>query len=207
MNKYLPCFIVNRNWKTGDKIASLDLDPTLDSPVPEYVGFSPVNWRNLFVAYSTSDMSVWSIEYFDAKSQTGQFVEQANFRLPLTDRATPEPICLGEELNHDEYPLPGMSHITGLTEDKQTRRVAAQIDKLEHHLFGCMCWSASGDEFLVATKENYVFKYSMSQKSSQLILMPSDVPEDNKHKFNLSDNNYINRMYLHRQGLFVACSV
>ncbi len=56
---------LKRNWKSGEKIANIDLDSTLMQP--EYIKFSPVNWRSLAVAYS-SEIKFYTFEPFDKEN-------------------------------------------------------------------------------------------------------------------------------------------
>ena len=57
--------LLKRNWKNGEKIANVDLDTSLMQP--EYIKFSPVNWRSLAVAYP-SEIKFYTFEPFDKET-------------------------------------------------------------------------------------------------------------------------------------------
>jgi hypothetical protein len=195
------CYIWS--WKSGHRLACIDLDKSSLSLLPVSVSFSPVNWRHVMMAYEApvSDVHIWSIEYFDHETRS-KCSMSTRFRLPLTDRAiqNPEPVCMGSDLNKEEWDeiLPAKNayrHITGLPNanitkrkdaddeqddkvdwahvelddldddfksgDKYSRLVEAlALDRRERHEFRSACWSSNGEQLLIATKSNYVFRVS-----------------------------------------------
>ncbi len=218
--------IVIWSWKSGGQLlAKIDLlnratAPNSYSsflPIPEHVCFSPMNWRHLMCAYK-NDIHVYQIEHFDSQRYKTTLLK--HFRLPTktNDQQNHEQSAIDED-DKDEflYPLRAIAHL----DEAYTSEIEAQIDKSERHEFRTVCWSSS-DEILIASKENYVFKLSLlniddhstttttKSNSIQLVFMPNDVSleDEAKHEFNLrANNNYINRMHLHRNGLFVSLSV
>lgn len=116
---------------------------------PEYVCFSPTNWRHITVAYN-NEINLWHLEQFN---QDRVKITSTRFILPPTDTNTIETV-VGSDFK-DEFNYPN-STITNLDEDFSTT-IDEILDKRRRHVFKSMCWS-SIDEILISTLENYIFK-------------------------------------------------
>lgn len=140
-----------RNWKTGKRLFSINLHPSLGQPSCMY--FCPINWRRLIVAYK-SEINIWNLEQFDndrIKSTKKRFI------LPPTDRNVEEE-QVGAQFK-EEFSYNNLA-ITGLDENLNDR-IEEILDKRERHAFGSLCW-VNFDEILVSTRENHIFKVKMS---------------------------------------------
>ena len=218
-----------------DLLAS-SLSAGLYDPLSEglrmHATFSPTNWRLIsFAGYpSASDITVWSLEFFASNSTSSSSIVgsranlHARIRLPLTEYAlaNPEPVCLGPKLNRDEFAelceKTFTGHITGLNNETYSFATQVLADKRERHKLRALCWTASRTELLIATEANYVFKCSVNEGNAmelkdngsggmELVIAPSDVPQASLGGFHLTGANYIERMKLHKHGVFVASTV
>lgn len=116
---------------------------------PDFVCFSPTNWRNLTIAYKT-EINVWKLEQFNNhrfKANSSRFI------MPLSDNQVPQE-TFNLEFN-DEFSYP-KNAIANLNENYE-HLVDEILDKRKRHLLKAICWS-NADEILISTNENYIFK-------------------------------------------------
>jgi hypothetical protein len=136
-----------RDWKTGQRYETINLSSTLMSP--EYVCFSPVNWRHITVAYK-NEINIWNIELCDSKDTK---TTKTRFIMPITDGNVEEQVVASEFKDEFKYPFKA---IAGLDED-YGEVINEVLDKRERHQFKSLCWS-NFDEIMFTTKENYIFR-------------------------------------------------
>lgn len=134
----------------GQIIATINLNESL--MYPDFVCFSPTNWRNLTIAYKT-EINVWKLEQFDNHRFK---TNNTRLLLPLTDDQVME-----EEIGSgfiDEFTYPKNS-IANLPENYE-HLVDEILDQRKRHFLRAICWS-NIDEFLISTSENYIFKVNL----------------------------------------------
>lgn len=116
---------------------------------PEYIGFSPFNWRHITVAYK-NEVNIWLLEQFnDDRVKTTNL----RFILPPVEENSKE-IALASDFK-DEFSYP-LNTITNL-EDNYAVIVEETLEKRPRHLFKTLCWSNT-DEILVSSDQNCIFK-------------------------------------------------
>jgi hypothetical protein len=173
---------------------------------PECIKFSPLNWRQITVAYK-QELHVWNLELFDNKKVRST---SKRFLFPPTNDNIPE-LVVGAEFN-EEFTYP-YSAIASLDENHATV-IDEVLDKRRRHTFKSLLW-INNAEILVCTNENFLFKYSLVDDSISLIHEPilkkSDLNvnekiEDDRSQI-LYHDNHITGLYLHRKALFVTLSV
>ena len=140
-----------RNWKNGEKIASFNLNESLLQP--ECVQFSPLNWRNIVVAYK-QEITVWSLEIFDNKRVK---TNSKRFQLPPTNDNIPEQVVGTEFKEEFKYPYSAIAYL----KEPYASTIDEVLDRRQRHSFKSLVW-LSGGEILVCTNENLIFKVNYS---------------------------------------------
>lgn len=116
---------------------------------PDFVCFSPINWRNLIIAYKT-EINVWKLEQFD---QNRFKTNKTRFLLPVNDEQTPEEIVGSEFMDEFSYPKNSIADLP----QNQEYLIDEILDKRKRHFLRSICWS-NINEFLISTNENFIFK-------------------------------------------------
>ena len=173
---------------------------------PECIKFSPLNWRQITVAYK-QELHVWNLELFDNKKVKST---SKRFLLPPTNDNISE-LVVGAEFN-EEFTYP-YSAIASLDENHASV-IDEVLDKRRRHTFKTLLW-INNAEILVCTNENFLFKYSLADDSISLIHEPilknSDLNDNEKIEDDASqilyNDNHITGLYLHRKALFVTLAV
>lgn len=144
--------IIIWNWKSGQKIGVIEVDPAMS--LPEHISFSPINWRSLCVAY-TNELYVWNIEQFSDL----QVLTKKN-RLYLPSVSTELVKGIFSEFK-DEFSY-SLNAITNL-DDEKGEQIEHLLDEREKHTFQTLCWTNDPDEILIVTANNHIFKVSLGQ--------------------------------------------
>lgn len=116
---------------------------------PDFVCFSPTNWRNLIIAYK-SEINVWKLEQFD----NNRFkTNKSRYLLPLKDNQTPEEVISFEFIDEFSYSKNSIADLS----QKQEYLIDEILDKRKRHFLKSICW-LNLNEFLISTNENFIFK-------------------------------------------------
>ena len=115
---------------------------------PESISFSPLNWRNICVAYE-KEINVYKIEQCDTKKIK---TLHNRFVLPLLNDQQ-ENIIFADFKDEFKYPT---NSITVLN-DGYGEIIDELLDKRERHVFSAICWTNT-EEILIATKKNFILK-------------------------------------------------
>ncbi|CAF0746511.1 unnamed protein product [Brachionus calyciflorus] len=184
--------IIIWNWKNGSRLTNINLNESL--MYPEFVTFSPTNWRHLTVAYKT-EINIWKLEQFDSEKFK---TNNTRFLLPISDNQVEEQVVGPEFKNEFDYPNNAITNL----DEKNAHLIDEILDPRKRHTLKSICWS-NIDEILVSTNENYIFKYSLVDSSIKCVFKPKVEPSEDI--FELNRNNLINKMLIHKQGLFALC--
>jgi hypothetical protein len=144
------------NWKSGRKIGVIDVDPAMS--LPEQISFSPINWRNLCVAYK-NELYVWTIDQF---SDLEVLTRKSRFYLPSMSNESVKGIFSDFK---DEFSY-SINAITNLDDDKG-QLIEHLLDEREKHNFQTLCWTNEADEMLIVTENNHIFKVGFNLKNLQ----------------------------------------
>ena len=195
-----------RSWKNGAQIKKIDLDQSL--PVPNFVCFSPTNWRNVTVAYDY-EINIWLLEQCESISK----VAKTRFLLPrydLVDNQIVDKVYI-ETLRVDEnYPNTTIARIDERFEDV----IDESLDKSLKQKFNTLCWNSS-DEIYFSTDLNFIYKFSLAENQIVRLFRPFqyersgslDKISEHNDLFEIKAKTAISSMSLHREGLFIVSDV
>ena len=173
---------------------------------PECIKFSPLNWRQITVAYK-QELHVWNLELFDNKKVRST---SKRFLFPPTNDNISE-LVVGAEFNAEfTYPYSAIASL----DENHANMIDEVLDKRRRHTFKSLLW-INNAEILVCTNENFLYKYSLVDDSISLIHEPilkkSDLNDNEKIEDDRSQilyhENHITGLYLHRKALFVTLAV
>lgn len=131
---------------TGDQVTRIELNTLF---VPEKISFSPINWRQIAVAYE-HEVTVFNIEQFNKERIK---TTKSRFYLPTFENE-PEKKIFSEFKDEFTYPV---NAITNLDEEKG-EVIDLILDKRERHKFSALTWTTDACEIIIVSKSNCIFK-------------------------------------------------
>jgi len=118
-------------------------------PVPEFVCFSPTNWRHVTVAYK-HEINIWNLEQFDSKKSK---ITKRKVLMPSLESSSEELVVGAEFPDYIKYP----TNIIAEASEEYAERIDEMLIKSERHQFKALCWS-NQDEIFIASDKSYLFK-------------------------------------------------
>lgn len=140
---------LKRNWRNGEKINSIKLET---SQIPKHMSFSPVNWRNVAIAYE-NEIKFHTIEQFD--QQTVKTMP-SRIAMPKLEDSQDDGI-LADFTDEFDYPTNAITNV----DDESGEVIDEILDRRKGHSLKCLCW-ISVDEILIATKHNSIFRVNLT---------------------------------------------
>lgn len=136
-----------RSWQNGNRLANISLNQL--QAAPEFVCFSPTNWRHVTVAYK-NEIHIWSLEQFDSKKSK---MAKRKVLMPSLESSSVELVVGAEFPDYIKYP----TNIIAEASEEYAEKIDEVLVKNERHQFKALCWS-NEDEIFIASDKCHLFK-------------------------------------------------
>jgi hypothetical protein len=140
-----------RSWHNGNRLTNISLNQL--QAAPDFVCFSPTNWRHVAVAYK-KEIHIWNLEQFNSKKSK---TSKRKVLMPLLESSFEKQVVGAEFSDYIKYP----TNIIAEASEEYAEKIEEMLTKSERHQFKALCWS-NDDEIFIASDKSHLFKVSFN---------------------------------------------